>query len=58
MIMPFRYPLRWKNSRRHKVPTLVAGRLKRRSLRFEPLETRRLMTATKTHRRGGLNKLV
>jgi hypothetical protein len=45
--MPFRYPLRWKNSRRHKVPTF-AGRLKRRSLRFEPLETRRLMTATKT----------
>jgi Calpain family cysteine protease len=46
IIMPFQYALRWKNPRRNKISPGV-GRLKHRSLCFEPLETRRLMTATK-----------
>ena len=44
-IMPFRSPLRRKNYKQNATQSVV--RAKRRSLRFEELETRRLMTATR-----------
>ena len=43
--MPFRSPLRRKNFKQNATQSVV--RAKRRSLRFEALETRRLMTATR-----------